>query len=267
MRLTFDRMSTFAMMLAFGIQHGCVPMRKTRVEQPEPSQIEGAAAGKQLDELHKIIFRANEKYKEVEDYRCVFLKRQRIGDELQTTQRILLKFKKPMSVYMKWLNEPHKGQEVLYVPGRYGEKGFARAGGWKGKLMPVIRIDVDGYWVMRDNLRTLDKVGIGPFLDIFMENFRRADKADEGALIDRGEGKVGGRPVRVIESVLPPEESKGYYCYRCVIHYDKENGLPLEIEIYDWDNKLREEYQYTDLELNVGLKEKDFDRENPEYNF
>ena len=100
-----------------------------------------------------------------------------------------------------------------------------------------------------------------------MENFRRADKADEGALVDRGEGKVGRRPVRVIESVLPPEESKGYYCYRCVIHYDKENGLPLKIEIYDWDNKLREEYQYTDLELNVGFKEKDFDRENPEYNF
>ncbi len=263
----YFRLALILLFLGILTQYGCGPARRVRVRHRHPSEIEAAAQGDDLEDLHEILFGAVENYKGVQDYRCIFLKRQMMGDELQGRQRILLKYREPMSVYMKWLAEPHKGQEILYVPDRYGEKGYARAGGWFGKVTPLIRVDVDGYWVMRDNIRPLNDIGIGRFLDIFMENFHRADKADDGALIDRGESVVEGRRVKVIEAVLPPDESEGYYCYRSVLHFDKEHGLPVKMEIYDWHNRLREEYIYKDLELNVGLEDKDFDLENREYKF
>jgi hypothetical protein len=136
-----------------------------------------------------------------------------------------------------------------------------------GSIAPLIRIDPDGYIVMRDNLRPLDEAGIGPFLDIYLENLERAISADEGILIDRGEGEVFGRAVMIVEGVLPADEDKCYYCYRSVVHFDKQSGMPLKIEIYDWANRLREEYGYQDLELNPGLSDRDFDLENSEYGF
>ncbi len=50
-------------------------------------------------------------------------------------------------------------------------------------------------------------------------------------------------------------------------------GLPIRFEAYDWPTRplvepeLAEEYTYTDLKLNVGLKEVDFDVANAAYSF
>jgi len=246
---------------------GCTSVRKASRPMPWPSEIAGAATGEQLETVRRLISQSVEQYERTRDYRCVFQKRLRMGGSLQDPQRIVLKFKKPMNVYMKWLTQAHAGQEILYAPSRYGGKALARAGGWKGTLMPAIPINVDGYWVMRDNIHPLNHVGIGHFLTVFVKNSRRARAERAGALIDRGEEKVGTRPARVIEAVLPPEREKGYYCYRCLVWFDTELLLPVKIQVYDWDNNLSEEYMYEDLEVNVGLGDKDFDRENKEYNF
>ncbi|MDD5557098.1 MAG: DUF1571 domain-containing protein [bacterium] len=242
---------------------GCAGVR---VPAREPREVR-PASGEELDDLRRRIDRAAEAYGGVRDYRCVFHKRHRIGGRLQENQRILLKFMEPMHIYMKWIGGAHEGQEILYAPARHGPKGFARAGGVKGRFMPVIRIDPDGYWVRRDSIHDLDRVGIGYFLRVFMENAARAREEDAGALVDRGPDTVSGRPVRVIEAILPAEREKGYYCHRCVVSFDEEHGLPIRIRIYDWDDRLAEEYVYEDLELNVGLTGADFDRGNEAYGF
>lgn len=58
-----------------------------------------------------------------------------------------------------------------------------------------------------------------------------------------------------------------HYCYRSVTYVDIETKLLAKLEIYDWDNKLYELYEFRDLKLNVGLTDNDFDKENPEYKF
>ncbi len=246
---------------------GCASVRKPSAPAPRPSRIAGAAAGEQLETLRRIISQSVDRYEGVRDYRCVFQKRLRVGGKLQERQCILLKFMKPMNVYMKWVTKPHEGQEIVYAPARYGRKALAHAGGWKGALMPAVPIDIDGYWVMRDNIHPINHVGIGHFLSVFIENYRRAHVERAGELIDSGEENVGVRTARLIEAVLPPEREKGYYCYRCLVWFDTESLLPIKMQVYDWDNNLSEEYAYEDLEVNVGLTDKDFDRENSEYNF
>jgi hypothetical protein len=246
---------------------GCAVVKKTSGPMPWPLEVPDAATGAQLETLRGIISQSVERYKGVRDYRCMFQRRQRIKGCLQDPQRSVLKFKKPMNVYMKWVSKAHEGQEILYSPPRHGGKALAHPGGWKGALMPAVPIDVDGYWVMRDNIHPIDHVGLGYFLEVFEENAQRAIGEGASTLVDRGRELVGSRQTRVVEAVLPPEREKGYYCYRCVVWFDEELLLPIKIRIYDWDDNLSEEYMYEDLEINVGLSDDDFDRENEEYNF
>ena len=246
---------------------GCAMVKKPSGPMPWPSEIPDAATGAQLETLRGIISQSVERYKSIQDYRCIFQKRQRIRGGLQAPQRIVLKFKKPMNIYMKWVSRPHDGQEILYSPPRYGGKALAHPGGWKGSLMPSVPIDVDGYWVMRDNIHPINHVGLGHLLGMFEKNSQQAAAENASTLIDRGKDMVGTRPASVIEAVLPPEKRKGYYCYRCIVWFDENSRLPIKIQVYDWNNNLSEEYVYENLEINVGLGDKDFDRRNPDYRF
>jgi hypothetical protein len=57
------------------------------------------------------------------------------------------------------------------------------------------------------------------------------------------------------------------------ISIDKELNLPIRFEAYDWPARpgheplLMEEYTYSNLRLNVGLKERDFDPNNTQYSY
>jgi outer membrane lipoprotein-sorting protein len=58
------------------------------------------------------------------------------------------------------------------------------------------------------------------------------------------------------------------------VFFDKEHGLPIRFEGYDWprrgsapDGDNIEEYTYRDLKFNVSLTSADFSTENPKYNF
>jgi len=58
-----------------------------------------------------------------------------------------------------------------------------------------------------------------------------------------------------------------YYGARAEFLFDKQHGLPLKISTYDRRGRLYERYEYPELELNTGLSDKDFDPDNPAYDF
>jgi outer membrane lipoprotein-sorting protein len=58
-----------------------------------------------------------------------------------------------------------------------------------------------------------------------------------------------------------------YYCKRVIINLAKENYLPVKISVFGEAGRLLESYHFTDVRLNAGLKESDFLRDNPEYEF
>ena len=61
--------------------------------------------------------------------------------------------------------------------------------------------------------------------------------------------------------------------YQVQLYIDRELGLPIRFEAYDWPEtanappELVEEYSYSDLKLNVGLGDIDFDVSNEDYAF
>jgi hypothetical protein len=58
-----------------------------------------------------------------------------------------------------------------------------------------------------------------------------------------------------------------YYGARAEFFLDKENGLPLRIVTFDRRGRLYESYEYPEICLNPGLSARDFDPDNPAYDF
>ena len=84
---------------------------------------------------------------------------------------------------------------------------------------------------------------------------------------DLGSAKEDGRALRVIEGVLPKDPAKKYYCYRAIVTIDDELKLPVGVKVYDWNDKLIEDYRYKNIQINPGLTDQDFSPENPNYSF
>ncbi len=58
-----------------------------------------------------------------------------------------------------------------------------------------------------------------------------------------------------------------YYGGRAEFYISKKTWLPRKVSTWDWNGKLYESYEYPKLVLNPGLGPKDFDPDNPAYDF
>lgn len=221
-------------------------------------------ATEQVDPL-TLIFQMAEHYAKVDNYTTIFLIQERIGDKLQPESKIILKFKKPFMVYMKWLEGPKKGNEILYVDGKYNNEILVRTNKWYNAL--IGSLDPHGALAMDGNRHPVTEVGIGHLVNVLVTSFRQA-KEQGDALIQEfsAEATMFDRPAYKIEATFPPSK---YYkdAARIILYIDKEHQLPVFITIFNEANQLVEKYGYQDLQLNVGLTEKDFDKANPAYKF
>ncbi|HEX3726653.1 MAG TPA: DUF1571 domain-containing protein, partial [Pirellulales bacterium] len=88
--------------------------------------------------------------------------------------------------------------------------------------------------------------------------------------------KINGRLVTCIQ-VMHPVPRKNFRFNLARVYVDDELNLPVRYESYDWPEKpggksgqldtLLEEYTYTDLKINNGFTDQDFDEHNPKYHF
>jgi outer membrane lipoprotein-sorting protein len=204
-------------------------------------------------------------YDKITSYTAVFHKQQRVAGELLPEETILLKYKKPSSLYMKWIREPYEGSELLYTAGQNEDQVKAHRG---GILRFVTRnLDPTDPKLMAGNLRPVTSTGIGYLLESVAINMRKASKVGDLTFSERGEETVYSTNTQVLEMVIPKERAKDYDGCRFVINQDVESKILVRIRIYDCDDQLVENYGYENLRLNTPLADADFDPKNPEYHF
>jgi hypothetical protein len=205
-------------------------------------------------------------YHRVTSYTAVFHKQQRVAGKLLPEETIFIKYKKPFSLYMKWIRAPYEGSELLYVAERNENRVRAHRG---GILRFIIRnLDLGDPRLMVGNLRPVTSTGIGYLLEAVAINMRKAIKFGELTFSERGEETAYGRNTRILEVIFPKERGKDYDGWRYVINQDVESKILLRIRVYDRDDQLVENYGYENLAtLNAPLTDADFDPKNPEYHF
>jgi outer membrane lipoprotein-sorting protein len=216
-------------------------------------------------EFERLLRDMNQAYAQIDHYTATFLIQERVDGDLVPTQRVVLKFKKPFKVYMRWLTGKHEGRQALYPAGVDGKDLLVRLPILIGAV--TVSLDPQSPRARKGGRHPITDVGIGRLLDLITENSHRGLQRGELTSEDGGDLATFARPTHRYILHFPTDPTEGYYCMTALIDVDREHRLPIYAEIFDWNGQLVERYGYIDLRLNAGLTDQDFDSKNPNYGF
>lgn len=217
----------------------------------------------------------------VPSYTATFFKQERFGDDLGEGQVIQVKLRhEPFSVYLHWL-VGDKGREVLYVEGENDGDMIAHPGGWKGRMLPAIRLDPKGAIALRESRHPVTNIGLLELARHGIEICKHNLSYESGVacrLIDKQ--TFDNRPCYLVmiehES---PQTSPDYR--KLVVFIDEKLSVPVAVRNYGWPQQgqshlkgqqldeatLVENYSYSSLRIEPQLAEADFDENNRSYKF
>ena len=200
-----------------------------------------------------------ERCQDYRDYRCTFVKQERIAEKLGNRQVAHVKCREsPFSVAMAWIENAPIGDRILYVDGRYDGQMLVRpANPWLRALAggQVLR-KPDDPTVRRNSLRAVTMFGFRRTLDSLLSHYRLAGEHDELEEEFGGYYDINGRQAVCLIRWLPAK--RDYPAWKTVIYIDLEYLVPVRVEARDWDDRLSSVYAYEDIRPNVGLTDGDF---------
>lgn len=212
---------------------------------------------------------AQERYeREVRDYRCVFVKQERIDGELRSKQLMHVLYRTtPQSVVMIWVQNADRIRRCLYVKGQnLSDKGeelaiVEPAGVLARLLVPRAQIPIHGEQARETSRRPIDQFGFHSILQRLNQDSEQY--AQRGVLEWRyeGQGAIDNRPTLVLVRELTGPEPEGRSLdARIVIHLDQEWLLPVGVYSYAdvEEQMLLGSYVMIDVELNPGLSDSAF---------
>lgn len=218
-----------------------------------------------LDVPLRLISEARQSYGRVNDYVCLFVKKEQIHNQLQPDNLIAMKVRtQPFSVYLHWLGPSSmKGQEACYVTGKNGGQMRVHPTGVKGALGWLSMNPKDSR-VMENSRHPITDAGIGNVIERYSERWemeRHVNKTE----VHINDYEYNKRKCTRVETIHPSRDAMSYYSYRNVIYFDKETKLPIRCETYDWPHvggppggDLIESYSYVDVKFNVNLGDEFF---------
>jgi outer membrane lipoprotein-sorting protein len=219
-----------------------------------------------LDEPLRLIARAQAAYARVKDYSCTMIKRERLEGELTPNVVItLLVRKEPFSVSMVW-QEPKEveGQEVVYVTGKYDGKMRVKLGGLLGSI-GFLSLPVDDPRTRRESKHKVTDAGIGNLIERCAKGWA-VEKKLKKTQVRVGTFTFAKRKCTRVELTHPSREGGKFKHYRNVLYFDKQTGLPIRVENYNWPENqgdrppLAEVFSYVNLRLNANLPNDVFER-------
>ena len=125
---------------------------------------------------------------------------------------------------------------------------------------------------MRGQLHPIYDIGVENLVLKLIERGEKEKKYPECEVKFIPNAKINGRVCTVLQ-VMHPVQRPHFEFYKAEIFIDDELKFPVRYAAYYWPDQARrsgavlEAYTYLNVKTNVGLKDADFDSENPNYNF
>ena len=213
------------------------------------------------------------------DYTFTLIKRERRKGRLKPYEFIDAKVRHaddqqgvPFSVYLNFLKPSSvAGREVLYLEGRNANKMLIRRGGRRLAYVTTY-MDPRSKVALDENRYPVTELGFVTMIERLCEVMREDLQHGECEVKFFKNAKVGDSVcTRVV--VEHPYPRDYFRFHRAVVFIDEDRGLPLAYGSYQWPQTpggkpiLVEEYLHTKVQLNVGLTDQDFSRDNPGYGF
>jgi outer membrane lipoprotein-sorting protein len=246
--------------------------REPATSKKVATQSQASTQESPLDEPIRLAQKAREKFRAIQDYSCLFIKRERINGQVLPEEYVYMKARtRPFSVYLKW-QRPYDGREAIYVEGQYDGKLMVHSTGVEKVVGGTVALNPRGEMAMENSRHDITEAGIGNLVEQLCKRWEAERKLGQ-TQAEIKDMKVDGRPCIMVKTTHP-NDPKRYAYYRSRVFFDKEHSLPIRFEGYDWprrgsapDGDNVEEYTYRDLKFNVSLTSADFSIENPKYNF
>lgn len=208
---------------------------------------------------------------QIQDYECQFSRRELVKNQL-VSQRMLMRLRhQPLSVYMKFI-EPSAGREVLYVAGKNQGKLLAHEASGLSSLVGTVSLSVNSPTVMAESRHPITEAGMKRLVELVIEQWELESRYGEIDVKYYPDAKMGNSTCEVLEASHPrPRKQFKYHLTR--LYIDKQTRLPVRVENYGFPQSpghkpvLIEEYTYTNIKVNNGFKDSDFDQRNPKYSF
>ena len=216
----------------------------------------------------------------IRDYEAVIIKQVRVDGKLGDEQYMLVRIRHPrkegdreipFSVYTRFLKpRASAGQEAIWIKGHHDNKIIAHpAGLWN---LVRVELDPDGPLAMKGNRYPVYYIGMLNLVEMMLEKGEAGKQVPDCQVrVQRGI-QVDGVDCCMLEITYPTRHPEIDF-YQARIFIDTQRDIPIAYEGYLWpesegaDPPLLEKYFYTNIRLNVGLADEDFDPDNPNYNF
>ena len=239
------------------------------------------AAEHPFDPLLEVASKALEKTDEtVVDYTAIIVSQVRLRDQLQPEQKMECKIRHArttgddqcgLSVYMRFVKPASSdGQEVIWVDGWNEGNLVAHTTG----IMNIARfyLKPDSTLAMRNSRYPISDIGFRNLLAKMLETGQRDREHGECEVSIKRNLEIDGRKCVMLEAKHPVKREH-FEFHIARIYLDQELEIPLAYEGFLWPETaggeplLLEKYFYTNVKINVGLQDSDFDPSNAAYGF
>jgi hypothetical protein len=226
------------------------------IGQQESRALEELAKEKPVEFLERCLSRYE---KEVQGYRCIFDKHERVDGKMRPKkEQLLVHFReKPFSVHMEWLKGEDKAIRTLYVDGENDNLLMARV---FFKFGPIFHKKVDAPDVKTTSRFPITQFGMYIGAKDTLYHMQAAEKA--GTLHVRYEGiipvkELGNRLCyKFVRTPYNPPEGDGVN--ELTIYIDQVTHMQTGSVLKDSEGKLIAEYFFHDIHLNPTFTEKQF---------
>lgn len=207
---------------------------------------------------------------QVRDYEASFQKRELIGGKLLVQDMRIKCREQPFSVYLRY-GGAYEGREVIYVAGANGGNLLVHEAGIKS-LAGTLTLPPDSPRVMQENRYPVTMIGLANLVAQLIKQWESEIEFTDMDVKYFPAARLGDRDMQVVQSSHPrPRANVKFQTTR--LYVDKQTNFPVRVEQFGFPQRpgepqpLIEEYTYTNIRVNVGLKDVDFDVKNPQYAF
>jgi hypothetical protein len=231
-----------------------------------PESAPAEAPANPMDEAIRILTEARKVYATVQDYTCVLIKKEKMGDQPAVENVMVMKVRTaPFGVNLRWM-EPKSlaGQEAVYVAGKNDGKMRVRSAGVLGAV-GFVSLDLNDARAKETSKHSIAEAGIGNLLDRYAAGWER-ERRWRLTEVQVAEYEYNKRRCLRVETTHPTNPDGRFLFFRNVTYFDKETKLPIRVECYDWPRRegaaaeLVEVYSYVNMKLNVGLADDVFNK-------
>lgn len=214
------------------------------VQEPaaEPAPIDAVQV--QMNRAEGFLIDSLKSYRRLHGYQAMFDKETLNDDGTWEKARTFIRFNKPFTILMAWLDGEKKGLQLLYSAKHFNGKMIVRLPGLLFSLVPPVEVAPDDPRVTKMEKHPITSAGLGYFLDEFTQSFREGKKSGAMKILAIESVDVKGERGTLVDHDF---NGPGFDYARTAIVYSEKTGLPLEVRLYEPSDKLVETYRYLDL--------------------